>query len=154
MSLYSTQVHGVPSTKEADYLDGWRRERAEFQNFRKRLEGRQSEYTRRAKATAVGSLLNLADSFQAVVKHIPKEVASHSWTQGVQHVARQFEQLLQDQGVAVISETNVPFNPAVHEAIEQIKNKEIKSGIVLEVIQPGYKLGEHILKPARVKISA
>ncbi|MEK7557278.1 MAG: nucleotide exchange factor GrpE, partial [Patescibacteria group bacterium] len=108
----------------------------------------------RAKAEAVQLLLSLADNFQAVVKHVPSELTEHSWTKGVMHVARQLDQLLAEQGVAAIAETGVPFNPAVHEAIEKVKDEKAKSGFVLEIVQTGYKLGDNVLKPARVKVSA
>lgn len=154
MSLYSTQVHGFAGVKEAEYLDGWRRERAELQNFRKRLAAEQSLMRERAQVAAAASLLTIADNFQVMTKHMPADLAKNTWVQGVQHVARQVDALLQEQGIVLISETNIPFNPAVHEAVEKIENQEIKSGIVLEIVQPGYKLGELILKPARVKVSA
>lgn len=152
--IHATQTHGVPSAAEAEYLAGWQRARAELDNFRKRITAQQQEYGQQARAAAVASLLVLADNFQAIVKHVPPELEPHSWTQGVLHVARQFEQLLQGYGVALIAETGVPFNPALHEAIAQVKQKEMESGLVAEIIQPGYKLGENVLKPARVKVSA
>lgn len=154
MSTYSTQVHGVAGGKEAEYLDGWQRERAEFQNFRKRLTTEQSLIQQRAQAAAATSLLKVADSFQTMIKHIPTDLAQNQWVQGVQHSAKQLEQILHEQGIVVISETKVPFDPTIHEAVEKIDNPKIKSGFVLEIIQVGYKLGELILKPARVKISA
>lgn len=152
--IHATQAHGFPSAKEAEYLDGWRRARAEFDNYRKRVTREQAELVERARAAAVQNLLIVADNFRTMTKHMPPDLAQNQWAQGVAHIARQLEQLLLQQGVSIISQTNVPFDPAIHEAIEKIQAQEIKSGFVLEIIQPGYKLGEHILKPARVKVSA
>lgn len=152
--IHSSQVHGRPRQNEAEYLEGWQRARAELDNFRKRMEHEQVERTQRAKAQAAASLLAIADNFQAVVKHVPPAIAKEGWAQGVLHVARQLEQLLQEHGIAPIAETGVPFNPGLHEAIEEVKDEKTKSGFVLEIVQAGYKLGDSVLKPARVKVSA
>lgn len=152
--IHSTQAHGVGSTKAAQYLEGWQRERAEFDNFRKRMESEGEQRDLRARSRAAASLLTLADNFQAIVKHVPRELENHGWAQGVLHVARQVEALLQEHGIAPIAQTGVPFNPGLHEVIAQVKDEKIESGTVLEIVQPGYKLGDNVLKPARVKISS
>lgn len=150
---HARQIHGQ-SNREAEYLDGWRRARAELDNLKKRLAAEQQQSRQRAQVAAVQSLLALADNFQMMLKHVPAELTSHSWVEGVRHVARQLEQLLSEYGVVLITDTNVPFDPAVHEAIDQVQNTKIKSGLVVEVVAPGYKLGDSILRPARVKVSA
>lgn len=152
--MSASQVHGVGETSAAEYLAGWQRERAEFDNFRKRVASEHQQREMRLKAQALSTLLAVADTFQVMAKHVPQDLQNHSWAQGVLHVARQMEQLLEQQGIAPIIETGVPFNPSLHEAIAQVKDKKIKSGLVLEIIQPGYKLGDNVLKPARVKVSA
>jgi Molecular chaperone GrpE (heat shock protein) len=152
--VHSSQTHGFKRAAEEEYLAGWQRARAEFDNFRKRVSRDQQAYSQQARAAAVASLLGVADNFQAIVKHVPPELKDHTWAQGVLHVARQFEQLLQENGVTPIHETGVAFDPAFHEAVEQVKQKESQSGLVIEIIQPGYKLGDNVLKPARVKVSA
>lgn len=150
--IYAHQTHGGIS-REAEYLDGWRRARAELDNFKKRLAAAQHASRQQAQAAALESLLTFADNFQIMLKHIPQELENHSWVEGVKHVARQLDQLLTEHGVALIAETNIPFDPSVHEAVDQVKNTKIKSGLVVEVTQPGYKMGDSVLKPAKVKIS-
>lgn len=153
--IHSTQSHSVPRPEEAEYLDGWRRARAELDNFRKRLQGQDKQRASLAQAAALSELLPVADHFQAMIRHIPKELEKNTWAQGVLHVAREFEQVLQSQGLSVISQANVPFDPTIHEAVDQEKSADGKtSGMVLEIVQPGYKMGERVLKPARVKISS
>lgn len=152
--IYSSQSHGKARVQETEYLEGWQRARAELENVRKRLASEQALRDQRARASLLANLLTVAEHFQAVVKHVPPDLQSQAWAQGVLHVAREFEQVLQDQGIEIINQTHIMFDPAVHEAVGQGKSKEAKSGLVLEIIQPGYKLGELILKPARVKISA
>jgi molecular chaperone GrpE len=150
--IHANQTHGTPN-REAEYLDGWRHARAELDNFKKRLAAEQQQSQQRARAAAVQSLLTVADNFQIMIKHIPEDLKNHSWVAGVQHVARQLDQLLTEHGIALIAETNIPFDPTVHEAVDQIKNSKIKSGLVAEIVQPGYKLAENVLRPAKVKVS-
>jgi molecular chaperone GrpE len=85
---------------------------------------------------------------------MPQDMADDPWAQGVAHVARQFEQAMQEYGVEAFSPTGEPFDPATQEAIEQVKDAEAKSGMVLEVMQVGYKMGERIIRPAKVKVAA
>lgn len=143
----------VKRSREAEYLDGWRHARAELANYKKRVAAEHQQSRQQAVAEALRALLPVADNFQMMIKHIPSDLTSHSWVEGVKHVARQLDQLLAESGVALIAETNIPFDPAVHEAVDQVKNIKIKSGLVVEVTQPGYKLGENILRPAKVKVS-
>lgn len=152
--IYASQSHGKARVQESEYLEGWQRARAELDNFRKRVVSEQASRDQRARASLLAKLLTVAEHFQAVVKHVPSDLQNQAWAQGVLHVAREFEQVLQDQGVEIINQAQVVFDPALHEAVSQAQNSEAKSGVVLEIIQPGYKLGELILKPARVKISA
>lgn len=151
--IHAQKTHGEGS-REAEYLDGWRHARAELANFKKRIAAQQQESRLQTTAAALQSLLTVADNFQMMIKHIPEDLAGHSWVEGVKHVARQLDQLLVENGVALITETNIPFDPTFHEAVDQVKGTNIKSGLVVEVTQAGYKLGENILRPAKVKVSA
>lgn len=152
--IHSRQSHGVQGKQELEYLEGWQRARAELDNFRRRMAGEQSRRDEQSRVLAVSHLLTVAEHFQAIVKHVPPDLQNHAWVQGVLHVAREFEQVLKDQGVEVINQVQIAFDPTVHEAVDQEKTSEAKSGLVLEIIQPGYKLGDSVLKPARVKVSA
>lgn len=151
--IYSSQAHAQGGKREAEYLEGWQRARAELQNYRKRVQAGQASRDEQARAAALAELLTIAEHFQAIVRHVPVELNNNSWVQGVLHVAREVEMLLESQGVVAVSEVNVPFNPSLHEAVEQVKYSAAQTGFVLEIIQPGYKLGDRVLKPARVKVS-
>lgn len=151
--IASSQVHGLPGRREQEYLTGWQRERAELENLQKRLAQERVALKNQAEASVVRSLLGLADNFRAVVQHAPEHLQDNNWATGVIHVARQFEQLLAEYGVSKIEPANAEFDPTLHEAVETVTNKQLKSGIVVEVIQPGYKMGENIIRPAKVKVT-
>lgn len=145
---------GDAEKKIQEYLDGWRRARAELDNFRKRMAEEQMRERERVTMELVEPLLGLADNFRAVVAHVPAELRDNAWAAGVVHVARQLESVLESYGVAVMPfGKEQVFDPARHEALETVKREGVRSGMVVEVVQPGYVMGERVIRPARVKVS-
>ncbi len=105
------------------------------------------------KREAVMPLLAVADNFAALTQHVPKGLEKDAWVQGVLHVARSVEQILSDMGLIPVGKVKEQFDPHVHEAIEEVEGAGVQSGVVVEVVQSGYKIGEHLVRPARVKIA-
>lgn len=150
--IHSTQIHAA-AHNEQEYLAGWQRARAELDNLRKRYQNAQAQQRQQIKREVIESLLALADSFQSLQRHVPDTLAQDSWVTGVKHVARQFEQLLVQQGVQTINPAGDPFDPAQHEAVDQISPNDEPSGIITKVIQPGYKIDNLVIRPAKVRVS-
>lgn len=151
--IHARQSHGHLESKAQEYLEGWQRARAEFANFRTRLLAQQQHLSRQAQRQAIEPLLAVADNFRAVTAHVPEELADNSWVQGVLHVSRQLEQLLTDLGVQPVTATGQPFDPTQHEAVEEVTDSSVPSGTVLSVVQAGYRLGDELIRPARVTVS-
>lgn len=145
------KIHGEESSKEQEYLEGWKRARADLENAKKRMAdmavGQRASVTR----DIVESLLSLADNFRSLVEHAPEN--QDGWVQGVVHVARQFDQTLAGFGVEVIKDTGEMFDPTIHEAVEEIEG-DAKPGTVIELVQVGYKIGGITIRPAKVKVTA
>lgn len=136
-------------TKEEEYLQGWKRARAELDNFKKRIASdaeRQREYMKR---DLIEPMLSLADNFEAITAHVPAELQDNPWTQGVLHVVRQLQDILSGYGVEVIDAIDVEFNPAIHEASEPGGEDASTVG---EVVRKGYKIGDTVIRPAQVKV--
>ena len=140
-----------PPTKEQEYLLGWKRARAELLNLQRRVAQEKEADKARLKAQAIEPLLAVADNFQALAQHVPEDMKDNSWAQGVVHVAREFERVLADLGVEVVSPKGEEFNPLYHEAIEEVEGE--KENIVVDVVQVGYRMNDTILRPAKVKVS-
>lgn len=153
MAIFSSQVHGIPSQKEQEYLDGWQRARAELQNIRSRMANEGTHQLERVKADVLESLLPVADNFQALADHVPQDIQENAWSQGVMHIARDFQRVLGEFGLTPIAGIDMAFNPEIHEAIEQVDSEKEKD-MVVAVVQTGWKLGEKVIRPAKVKISA
>jgi molecular chaperone GrpE len=152
--IYSAQLHSGATDKEQEYLAGWQRARAELDNFRKRVLADREQERRRVKQEVIESLLTLADNFQALVRHIPEDRQDDTWVQGVIHITRQFDQVMQEYGIKQINPQGKPFDPTVHEAVAQVKQPGQRSGLIVEVLQPGYQLGGAVIRPAKVKVTA
>ena len=134
-----------------DYLDALQRLKAEFDNYRKRTAREQAELVTRANERLVKELLPVLDdlsrALQAAEAH--QEAALED---GVTLVHRSFADLLRREGLVEI-ETNGRFDPHVHEALLS-QPSDAEEGTVLDVVQVGYKLGERVLRPARVVVAA
>jgi molecular chaperone GrpE len=124
---------------------------ADFDNYRKRVAREYSEVTARANERLVKELLPVLDDLgRALVAAEEHEEAKLA--EGVQLVHRHLSTLLEREGLAEI-ETNGRFDPHVHEALlSQPSDQE--EGTVLEVVQKGYRLGDRVLRPARVVVAA
>jgi molecular chaperone GrpE len=138
-----------PAPPAAD--DAYLRLAADFDNYRKRVAREQAQLMERATERLVKELLPVLDDLgRALVAADEHEEAKLA--EGVQLVHRQLSALLQREGLAEI-ETNGRFDPHVHEALLS-QPSEQEEGTVLEVIQKGYRLGERVLRPARVVVAA
>lgn len=158
--IHSTTIHTAASPREAEYLAGWQRSRAELANLRARLEQERSNQRQAVTRDVVESFLSLADNFTALTNHTPPELQDNAWTQGVLHVARQFGTVLESHGITPINPQGLQFDPHTHEAVEQVQvEREGKDGgkaptdQVVEVIQVGYRLGDQLIRPAKVKVA-
>lgn len=133
--------------KEQEYLEGWKRARADLENFQKRMaDNRMQEYAV-MKRNISENLIALNDNFKALTDHAPEK--KDAWVEGVLHIARQFDQTLQEFGIETIEETGQVFDPSIHEAVEEVDGEE---GKVIEIVQAGYKVGDMTIRPAKVKV--
>ena len=134
-----------------DYLDALQRLKAEFDNFRKRTARESAAQSARASEALVKELLPVLDDLErALVAAEDHEEAKLE--EGVRLVHRSLSDLLTKEGLAEI-ETEGKFDPHVHEALlSQPSDKD--EGSVIEVVQKGYKLGDKVLRPARVVVAA
>ncbi len=137
----------------AEYLDGWQRARAEFANYKKRVEAEREEVRRASNEALLLKLLPVVDDFERAFQKIPREAAASPWVNGIQMILRKLQALLESQGVVPIQATGQPFNPQQHEAVLLEETAEHPDGTVIAELQRGYRLGERVLRPAQVKVA-
>ena len=138
-------------TRERDeYLDALQRAQAEFANYKKRVARDQESLVARAGERIVKELLPILDDLERALEAAEQHEEA-KLEEGVKLVHRQLEQILEREGVAAV-ETNGRFDPHVHEAL-LTQPSEAEEGSVIEVLQKGYRLGDRVLRPARVVVA-
>jgi len=139
----------------AAHLNDLKRLAAEFDNYRKRVAREQADLSTRAAERLVRELLPIVDDLEralAIGNDPRARSAEATLEDGVRLVHRQLASVLEREGLAEI-ETNGKFDPHVHEALLS-QPSEAEEGAVIEVLQKGYRLGDRVLRPARVVVSA
>ncbi|HYM50064.1 MAG TPA: nucleotide exchange factor GrpE [Candidatus Limnocylindrales bacterium] len=125
---------------------------ADFENYKRRTRQDLAERTQYANEELLRKLLPILDNFKRAIEHAPEGV-DPQWYEGIKLVARQFEDILQAQGLSVIPAVGEKFDPAQHEAIAREETDAHEEGTVLEEMQPGYRLHDRVLRPTLVKVA-
>ena len=139
--------------KADEYLDGWQRARAEFANYKKRIERDQEEARGRGAAALLAKILPIEDDLRRAVRERPESEGLAHWADGIELIQRKLEAVLEAEGVEIIPAEGVAFDPALHEAVTYEASNDHREGEIIEVIQQGYRLGERVLRPARVRVA-
>ena len=142
---------GALQAERDELFDRLQRLAAEFDNFRKRAAREQGEVVARANERLVKELLPVLDDLGRALD-AAEEHQEAQLEEGVRLVHRSLASLLEREGLAEI-DSGGKFDPHVHEAL-LAQPSELEEGAILEVIQKGYRLGERVLRPARVVVSA
>jgi len=135
-----------------EYLMGWKREKADFVNYKKQKEGEMAEFREFAREDLLLGLLPVVDNFDLAVKHLPPELENSDWAQGILHIKIQLEGFLKEAGAEEIKSVGEKFNPEYHEVVGKEKSEEDEDVIVGEV-RKGYLIKGKVVRAARVKIS-
>lgn len=139
-------------TERDELKDLLLRSRAEFDNYRKRV-ARDNERMRKMAAEALlRGLLPVADNLERALEHAGDP--SGGFAQGVEMVLKQLQALFAENGVNPIAGIGTPFDPTVHEAVMRMSSNEYATDTVAQEFLRGYKLGDFVLRPAKVVVSA
>lgn len=150
-----------PSGGDADALaaqvaklkDQLLRTAADFDNFRKRSRRDVEDASRRSKEQTLLQLLPLIDNLERAVDAAGSAVDVDAVTSGVRMVLRSFTDVALRLDLHRVEATGVPFDPNVHDAIQQVETDEHPPGTCVAEITPGYKLGDRLLRPAQVVVA-
>lgn len=138
-----------------EYLDLAQRTQADFENYRKRVAKDLIDARSKAVAGTVRELLPAVDNIERALRAAEAEGAADSaLIQGVRMVHEELHGFLERLGLKVIDADGASFDPAVHEAIASVPVEGVEAGTITEVHQHGYRLGELVVRPARVVVSA
>ncbi len=126
--------------------------RADFENYRKRVELEKSESRQRGAEATILKILPVVDNIERAIAHVPDKLKSDSWAQGVIKLTKNLEQSLANLNVHRIEASpGTPFSPQLHEAI-QMEDGEGDNEIIAEELQAGYTLSGNVIRPSMVKV--
>lgn len=126
---------------------------ADFENFRKRSRREQEDAARKGKESTVKDLLPVFDNLERAIQSADGAPDAKSVADGLRMIVRQFTSTLEKMGIKRIVAVGSPFDPSLHEAIQHIESKEHAAGVVAAEVQPGYQLGDHLVRAAMVVVS-
>ncbi len=135
----------------AELTEALQRERADAMNVRRRTEEERAGIGDYYKATIIHELLPAIDNLERALMHTPKDLKDHDYVKGVQGVAKQFEQCFKQLGVERIKTVGEHFDPHLHEAVHMDEG-DGEHEIVAEELQSGYKIGDEVIRHAKVKV--
>lgn len=137
-----------------DNLDGWQRERADFSNYRKRLERDQMQMRQTITAEVIKQYLVILDDVERALQHRPADNEGHAWAKGIDLIAQKLKTILDQEGIVPVAEVGQEFDPTVHEAISSEESADVESGQIIEVMQQGYQMPDgRVLRPAMVRVA-
>jgi molecular chaperone GrpE len=131
-------------------LDRWQRAQADLANYRRRAQFEREELEKFAVSTLAAALLPVLDSFDRAWQTLPGQLRRLTWLSGMLMIDSQLRGTLQRIGVTEIEAEGKPFDPSLHEAIDQEEHDGQPH--VVAVLQAGYKLHERVLRPVLVKV--
>jgi len=128
---------------------------ADFDNFRKRTENEKLNMMSNVQGELIESFLPVLDNFERAKSQIKVETeGEEKINNSYQSIYKQFIEILNSLGVEDVETVGKPFDPMLHEAIMREESTEYEEGIILQEFRKGFKLGERLLRPAMVKVSA
>jgi molecular chaperone GrpE len=137
----------------AEYLDGWQRARAEFANYKKRVERDRQESYARAAGSILVRFLSIQDDFERALKDRSDEADGQAWAEGIELIHRKLAALLEAEGVEPIKAIGERFDPNFHEALSYEYSDDVEDGCVIDVVRQGYALKDRVLRPALVRVA-
>ena len=136
-----------------EYLNGWKRAQADYQNLIKEHEAKRKEYVSYANANLILEILPILDNFKSAFNQIPEAENNSPWVVGFSYIKKQLEDFLSANGIKQIETVGKKFDHHLHEAIEYIEDSEKPEGEIIEEKKAGYKLEDKVIQVAKVVVS-
>lgn len=134
-----------------EYLNGWKRERADFLNYKKDEMERIGEFTKYANEETILKILPILDSIYLAEAHVPEDLKKHPWIEGFELIKGQLCDFLAKEGIETIPTIGLKFDPNLMESVGESEGPG-EPGTVTEETQKGYKMHGKLIRPAKVKL--
>lgn len=143
----------TPEEFAAEYLDGWKRCQAEFENYKKRQAESQKELAGYLIEKLLFDIIPVLDNFRMATGHVPEDAKDSPWVTGIQYIEKQLEDALRSHGVEVMEvREGDAFDPTKMEAVSSDEEASEGKQVVGKVLQNGYRIGERVVRAAKVNV--
>ena len=138
------------AAEKADLQDRLLRQRAEFDNYRRRADRERSDYLQYAAMDLVREVLPAVDDFERALKH---ETTDQEYAKGIELIYQRLAEMLKKMGLEEIETTGRRFDPNVHQAVQRVETEDAEDQSILAEFQKGYYFRGKLLRPAMVKVA-
>ena len=139
--------------KMEEYLNGWKRAKADYINLKKEFEKEKVDVIKFANAGLILGLLPIFDNFKRAFVDVPKDQKDSEWLKGIENIKKQFEDFFKSLGIEEIKTVGEKFNLEFHEAVGQKEEKDKESDVIIEEVNPGYQMHGRVIIPAKVIVN-
>lgn len=130
------------------------RTRADFENYRKRVDAEKVAARESGQASAILKLIPVIDNIERAIAYMPEDLHENTWAQGVSSLVKNLDKSLESLGVKRIdAKPSTPFNPEFHEAIQFDEDATGDVEVIAEELQAGYTLNGSVIRHAMVKVT-
>lgn len=130
------------------------RTRADFENYRKRVEAEKEMARGSGRAGAIMKLLPIVDNIERAIAHLPEDLKDNAWAVSVVNLTKNLEKSLSDMGVErIVASQGSAFNPDLHDAVQFDEDAEGDTEVIAEELQSGYKVDGIVMRPSMVKVT-
>lgn len=152
---YADQLEKIDDlqNKADQFSEGWQRERAEFANYRKRVERDEEANRQTGRIGILRKYLDIHDDIDLAIKNMPEHIHNDAWANGILLIQQKLANVLASEGLEPITAEDGEFNPHIHEAISLEENPDVESGKIIETVQQGYRIGDRVVRPSRVRVA-
>jgi molecular chaperone GrpE len=138
--------------EKPDFEEKWLRAQADYQNLQKDMERQRSEWAKMSKVQAIEEFLPVFDNFKKAFSYqdnLSDDRTWQNWAKGIEYIMKQFENIIEQNGIEIIKTVGEGFDPKYHEAVSEEDGEE---GKILREVDTGYKMGDKVLKAAKVVV--
>lgn len=136
-----------------EYLNGWKRALADYDNYRKQSQERTQEIRQSEQTDILANILPLLDHLEESLLHIPDDLKETAWYQGLQHIVSLWQKSMTKYRIDKIEAIGMNFDPQIHEAVEIKEETGLPDQTIIGVVRNGYTFKNKLLRPAKVIVN-
>ncbi|OGL95237.1 nucleotide exchange factor GrpE [Candidatus Uhrbacteria bacterium RIFOXYB12_FULL_58_10] len=136
----------------AEYLAGWKRALADYDNLKKDLSRERGDMRANAIADAVMRIIPVLDNFDVATRFVPEEIDEklRNWLTGILFIQTQLEEAIKGMGAEPYGSVGDPFDANLHDAVGEREDATSTPGTILEIVARGWKIADRVVRPAKV----